>query len=253
MSTESGAPVLGVLGGMGPDATTDFLTRLARLTPADRDQDHVPTLVYSDTSTPGRPQATTGDGPSPLPAMSRGIEFLNEAGCAVIAIPCNNAHFWYGQLAAASAAPIPHIVTATVERLQILAPGIRDVGLMANDGTTRARIYHDHLAQSGMNTLDLTDLGPTSPVMQGIRAVKAGDHATARGLLLLACQDLVERGAQALVIGCTDISAVLPDVTEVGDVPIVDSSDALARASLKELGIEAREDDDRSIQAGQPR
>lgn len=251
MSAESGAPVLGVLGGMGPDATTDFLTRLIRLTPADHDQDHVPTLVYSDPTTPDRPRGMNGEGPSPLPAMLRGIEFLNAAGCAVIAVPCNNAHYWYDDLAAASAAPIPHIVAATATRAQKLAPGVRDVGVMANDGTTRARIYHDYLAESGLRVLDLTDLGPADPVTKGIRAVKAGDLSVARDTVLEGCRLLVQRGARALVVGCTDISAALADTPEVDGTPIVDSSDSLARASLERLGRATRHEN-QPVHARQP-
>jgi len=238
---------------MGPDATTDFLTRLARLTPADRDQDHVPTLVYSDTSTPDRSEAITADGPSPLPALLRGIEFLNGSGCGVIAIPCNSAHHWYDQLASTSAAPIPHIVDAAATRLANLGAGGRAAGVMATDGTTRAGIYHHRLSRFGISSLDLTDLGSTNPIMKGIRAAKAGDQPAARDLLLAGCRQLIERGAEALIFGCTDISAALAEVTDVDGVPVVDSSESLAQACLIALGIDARVDDDRSAKAGQPR
>lgn len=149
--------VLGVLGGMGPAATADFLLRLARLTPAARDQDHLPTIVYFDPLTPDRSDAILGRGPSPLQAM-----------------------------------------------------------------------------------LHLTYLGATNPVMRGIRARKAGREAAARETLHAAAQQLVGRGAGALVLACTDVSAALAGVTSIDGTPVLDASDCLALASLDHLARPTR-------------
>jgi len=228
-------PVLGVLGGMGPAATADFMARLARLTPADRDQDHIPTIVYSDPTTPDRSDAILGNGPSPLPALVRGIEFLNRAGCALIAIPCNTAHYWYADLAGRSRAPILHIVDATADRLRSRG-GVGTVGVLATDGTIRAGIYQERLGAAGMGTVDLTDQGDRNPVMRGIRAVKAGREAEARDLLHAAATELVRRGADVLVVGCTDVSVALAGSASVAGVAVVDASDCLALAAVDKLG-----------------
>jgi aspartate racemase len=230
MATE----VLGVLGGMGPAATADFLLRLARLTPAARDQDHLPTIVYSDPQTPDRSDAILGRGPSPLPALLRGIEFLNQAGCALIAIPCNSAHHWYEQMADHSTVPILHIADAAAGRLRH-RPGVRTVGVLATDGTIRSGIYQPRLGAAGVATLELAGLGEANPVMRGIRAMKAGQEAVARETLRTAGQQLVGRGAQALVLACTDVSAALAGVTEIDATPVLDASDCLAQASLDRL------------------
>ncbi|HEY8452393.1 MAG: amino acid racemase [Micromonosporaceae bacterium] len=223
-----------MLGGMGPAATADFLARLARLTPATRDQDHVATLVYSDPSTPDRSDALVGRGPSPLPAMIRGVEFLSRAGCALIAIPCNTAHHWYDELAERSAVPVLHIVEAAVHRLRGY-PDVRTVGLLSTDGTVRAGIYHDPLRRRGVTVLDLSDRGEASPVMRGIRALKAGKRDDARRELCAAGHQLAERGAQLLLVACTDVSAALPDVDSIAGRPLLDAADCLALASLDRL------------------
>lgn len=232
MTTE---PFLGVLGGMGPAATADFLHRLTRLTPGDRDQDHVPTIVYSDPRTPDRSDAILGHGPSPLPAMLRGVDFLNRAACPLIAIPCNTAHYWYDELARRSAAPILHIADAAAEQLRCAPRPPRTVGVMATDGTVRAGIYRSRLGAASMTTVDLTDLGADNPLMRGIRAMKAGDEAGARGALVGAGERLVGRGADTLVVGCTDISAALAGITELAGAPVLDAADCLARACLAKL------------------
>jgi aspartate racemase len=230
---------LGVLGGMGPAATADFLARLARLTPAARDQDHIATIVYSDPATPDRSDAILGHGESPLPALLKGIDFLNRVGCALIAIPCNTAHHWYRDLAARSAAPVLHIVDATADRLRS-ASDIDTVGVMATDGTLRAAIYQDRLGAAGIRTAHLTELGDRNPVMRGIRAMKAGRDDQARDLLHDAGHELVRRGAQALVVGCTDVSAALAGTTSVAGVEVLDASDCLALAAIDKLGRRSR-------------
>lgn len=229
------SPLLGVLGGMGPAATADFLAKLAAYTPAERDQEHISTIVYSDPTTPDRSDAILADGESPLPAMFRGIAFLDEAGCDLIAIPCNTAHYWYDDLAAATTVPVVHIVDAVVAQIERDAPDVTTVGLMATDGTVRSGIYEKVLAQSGRSVIDLTDLGPDNPVMAGIRAVKAGALDGARDILLNAIRELVGRGADGIVYGCTDVSAVLDIPPEGVDVRAWDASDALAVACVKRL------------------
>lgn len=225
---------LGVLGGMGPAATADFLQRLARLTPATRDQEHLPTIVYSDPRTPDRSDAILQQGPSPLPAMRHGIEFLNRAGCALIAIPCNSAHFWYEELASHSDVPVLHIADATAERLRTL-PGLRSAGVMATDGTLHAEIFQTRLRDAGIAALCPADRSPGNPVMRGIRCMKAGDPAGAQELLVAGAQALITQGADALVIGCTDISAALAGIDEIDSVPLLDAADCLAYAAIGKL------------------
>ena len=96
------ADFLGVLGGMGPLATADFLRKLVKKTPAGIDQEHIPVLLYGDCTIPDRTANIVGGGLSPLPKLLDGIRFLNESGAKVICIPCNSAHCWYEEMQAAS-------------------------------------------------------------------------------------------------------------------------------------------------------
>ena len=235
MSMGFRAPILGVLGGMGPAATADFLARLARLTPADRDQDHIPTIVYSDPSTPDRSDSMLGNGPSPLPALVRGIEFLSAAGCSLIAIPCNGAHYWYDELAEVSTAPIANIIDATAERIAGLGGDTREVGIMATEGVCVSGLFRSRLEQRRLRAIDLTDLGDENPVTRGIKLAKAGRIAEAGQLLRLGAETLVERGAQVLIFGCTDISMALPAADTMHGVPVLDASDCLASSCISRL------------------
>lgn len=94
--------LIGVLGGMGPLATIDFMQKVIDATPAERDQDHVPLIVYSVPQIPDRVGAACAGTDEPLPAMLAGIRTLEKAGVEAIAIACNTAHAWYDQLAAST-------------------------------------------------------------------------------------------------------------------------------------------------------
>ncbi|NCY26523.1 MAG: aspartate/glutamate racemase family protein, partial [Alphaproteobacteria bacterium] len=109
--------MLGVLGGMGPLASAEFMRSLTLQTPALRDQDHLPAILVSDVRVPDRTAARLGTGPDPLPALLRGIRILEGAGCGAIAIPCNTAHGWFDAMQAATALPILHIVDAAAADL----------------------------------------------------------------------------------------------------------------------------------------
>ena len=228
-------PVLGVLGGMGPAATADFMAKLAARTRADRDQDHIATLVYSDPSTPDRSDAMLHGGPDPLPALLHGIEYLCAAGVAAIAVPCNSAHYWFAQLSESASVPLLNIVDAVASQIQHDHGRPMVLGLMSTDGTARSGVY-GQLADHGHEVIDLTDLGQESPVQQGIRAVKAGEFDKARQVLTQAAGLLADRGAQGLIYGCTDISAVLGPTPSGVTVPVWDSATALADACLARLG-----------------
>src|SRR5690625_5256157 len=226
---------LGVLGGMGPAATADFMAKLANRTPAARDQDHFRTVVYSDPTTPDRSDAILGQGASPLPAMVDGIHFLERSGADLIAIPCNTAHYWYDQLQAVTQVPIVHMVEAVNAQIAADAPEARTVGLLATDGTVASGIYHDVLGRLGRRVLALECEDASNPIMIGMRAVKAGDLTLARKSLTTAMNDLVEMRAEGVVYGCTDVSAALDVPPEKILVHAWDSADALAANCVSRL------------------
>lgn len=228
-------PTLGVLGGMGPAATADFLIKLARRTPAERDQDHLRTVVYSDPTTPDRSDAILGQGDSPLAAMRTGVKFLEDSGVDLIAIPCNTAHYWYEEIVASTTIPVVHMVEAVNTQIATQAPDIDTVGLLATEGTVRSRIYHEVLGRLGLTVLTPGEGEPGNPVMEGIRAVKAGDIGTARQQLLHAITILTQMGAQGIIYGCTDVSAALDHPDPRSPIHTWDAADALAASCVQQL------------------
>ena len=231
---ESVGPVLGVLGGLGPAATADFLSKFTEATDASVDQEHIASITYQNPSTPDRSTAILQGGESPLPALLHGIRFLNGVGVDLIAIPCNSSHHWFDDLVAASEAPIANIVDAVAEQIACDRGAPMALGLLSTDGTAKSGVY-SLLGERGHTVLDLTDLGELNPVPQGIHAVKAGDLEEGRRLFLEAIDLFRQRGAEGIIFGCTEVSAALGGTNLEGDLPMWDSSEALARACAKRL------------------
>jgi aspartate racemase len=223
--------ILGVLGGMGPLASAHFMVRLTLLTPAERDQDHIPAMLWSDPRVPDRTAARLAGGADPLPALLRGIRGLEAAGCGAIAIPCNTAHGWFAEMQAATPLPILHIVDAAAAALA--KAGIRPgpVGLMGTAGTLAMRLYQGRMAAQGWDCLVPTETEMASRVTPAIALVKANRVAEAYAPLAEVAGALAARGARAVVLGCTEIPLGIAAGPAL-PFPVVDTIDALALAAI---------------------
>ncbi|MFJ9907061.1 aspartate/glutamate racemase family protein [Streptomyces sp. NPDC101152] len=227
--------VIGILGGMGPAATADFYAKLVATTPGTSDQDHLRTVIWSDPTIPDRTEALLGDGPDPTPWLLDGGRVLREAGATVIAIPCNTAHAFVPRIVDHVGLPIVHMIGEVARHLTTLNPRIRTVGLLATSGTLRAGLYQEWLEGAGIRLLLPDAADQEDEVMTAIHAVKAGARdATATALLSRAARRLTERGAQAVIAGCTEIPLGLP--ADAVDVPLIDPSLVLAQALVRRAG-----------------
>ena len=223
-----GSKLLGVLGGMGPLATVDFLHKLIEETPARVDQDHIPVIAYSVPQIPERPPAIIGRGESPLPMMLDGVLTLKRAGAHTLAIACNTAHFWYDDLLRQGGLPILHIADAACDGLA----GRQRVGLLATQGTLAAGFYQARLHAHGIACLLPSDEDQRMLVLPAIECVKRTDLAQGHALATRAAQHLLDRGAQAIIMGCTEIPPALEYQASAVSAHCIDATRALARACV---------------------
>lgn len=221
--------VVGVLGGMGPLATIDFMRKVLDATPAGRDQDHVPMIVSCLPQIPDRTAAFRGEGASPLEAIVDCGRRLESAGADLIVMPCNTAHLWFDAVQARLQRPMLHLVDAALREAHTLAGLQARLGLLATDATIASGLYiNRHLPQAPAPAWLLpTASEMLEQVMPGIDAVKAGRLETGLALLSEAARALGRRGADVIVLGCTEIPVVL-DAAACG-LPVVDATAALAR------------------------
>ncbi len=225
--------ILGVLGGMGPLASAHFMVRLTLLTPAGCDQEHIPTMLWSDPRVPDRGAARFGTGTDPAPALLHGLRVLEAAGCGAVAIPCNTAHAWIAEMRAATRLPILDIIDAAAADLRRQGLPRGTIGLMGTATTLRMRLYQDRLEHAGWTTILPDDAEMDRAVTPAIAAVKANRVAEAYAPLADTVASLKRRGADAVVLGCTEIPlGIGAGPWESLGIPLVDTIDALARAAI---------------------
>jgi aspartate racemase len=223
--------VLGVLGGMGPLASAQFMLRLTLLTPATRDQEHIPTVLWSDPRVPDRTVGRLSGGADPLPWLLRGIAGLQRAGCSAVAIPCNTAHGWYDEMRDAADVPILHIVDAASEELRRLDITHGRIGVMGTQATLAMRLYQDRLGALGWDCITPSQHEMDRLVSPAIALVKANRVAEAFPPLSEVVHSLSKRGAMAVVLGCTEIPLGIQAGPPL-ELPVIDTIDGLARTAI---------------------
>ena len=234
MSFKDRPDLVGVLGGMGPLATSDFVAKLIAATPAERDVVLVPLVVSSCPHLPSRvapildPKAR-----SPSPELLDRLAFLLGAGARLIVMPCNTAHHWHAELAEA-ARPVPFLHIADTAADELARRGVSGpVGLLATEGTVKSGFYQKRLAARGFGCVLPAAEVMRAVVLPGIAHVKANRLAEAASLFREAITRLErDGGAKTVILGCTEIPAAFPAGDRWLEERCVDANQALARATV---------------------
>ncbi len=222
--------IIGILGGMGPEATVDFYREIIRLTPASRDQEHIPVLIYSNTRIPDRMAAILDGGEDPLPHLIDSARILESAGAGIIAMPCNTAHFYVERLRRKITIPVLHMIEETLLDLQVRYPEVRTIGLLATAASIRTRIYQTAFAPPGLTIIVPTESGQER-IMAAIRDIKAGrNREQARKTVENIGADLVTAGAEAVILGCTELPLVFESQSRL--CPVLNPTRILAQAAV---------------------
>ncbi|ALN71229.1 aspartate/glutamate racemase family protein [Aureimonas sp. AU20] len=234
---------IGILGGMGPEATVLLMQKLIQAVPAQDDADHVPLLVDQNPQVPSRIlHLIEGTGEDPGPTLAAMAARLERAGAQAIAMPCNTAHHYALAIRSAVAVPFIDMVAEAVARARTLADGSGRVGLLASPAVRRIALFEPAFEAAGLVPVYLE---ADEALLSVIRRVKAeGPTAAARAGLAEASASLAERGASVQMIACTEFS-LLSDAMAPG-VRSFDAMDCLveaivAFALLKEPARDMRE------------
>jgi aspartate racemase len=227
---------IGVAGGVGPAATVDFLDKIVRNTSARCDQEHIKVIVEQNPQIPDRTAHLTGDGVDPTIALYATCKRLEDAGASILAIPCNTAHAFVGRIQPFLSIPIINMLIETAGYIRENHGESPKIGLLATSGTIASRVYHEAFASAGLEIL-VPDAENQERVMRAIygpKGVKAGfTEGECLDDLLLALSSLARRGANAIVLGCTELPLLLAqnEAFPVAGktVAVLDPTDILAR------------------------
>ena len=220
--------ILGVIGGLGPIATAHFMELVINMTDVQTDQEHLPVIVYNMPFIPDRTAYILDNTKeNPLPMMLTIGKALQEQGADCIAVPCVTAHYFMDTLEAGVSVPLINGVRETVAHLK--ENGIQKVGIMATDGTIQSGIFHKELEKQGLQPIAPLAAAQADVMHLIFNNVKAGKPAE-MDRFLSATEDLRAQGAQAIVLGCTELSLIKRD-EKIG-AGFIDAMEVLARQSV---------------------
>lgn len=226
-------PIVGIFGGMGPEATANFYAEIVRLTPAKHDQEHLPVLIYSLPQVPDRSTCIATGSREIVPYLTHAVRKLQSGGASFIAIPCNTVHYYHADMQNAARIPVLNMITETADAVQRDHPKAKTIGLLATNGTVRSKLYENEFTKRGLKVLLLPETLQQCCVMDAVYSIKSGgSKQTQADLLACAADDLIARGADVVVLGCTEIPLAF-DVKR-SRVPVVNATQALARAAIRE-------------------
>ena len=146
-------PIIGIIGGMGPEATLELFRLMLAATPVQKDQDHHHIIIDNYAQIPDRTAAILGQGPDPLPALTESARRLEQAGAAFLTMPCNTAHNWLSPLSDAVKIPVLDMITATAQCVASHTPAIQTVGVLATRGTIQAELYQRGVMDRNVDVL----------------------------------------------------------------------------------------------------
>ncbi|MBW2149158.1 MAG: amino acid racemase [Deltaproteobacteria bacterium] len=226
--------VIGILGGMGPEAAVDIFHRIVKSTPARKDQEHLRILIDNNPKVPDRQEAILKGGPSSAPEMIKMARGLERQGAELLIIACNTAHYYLSEVRASVQVPVLSIIEETLDAVRRQVPGIRAVGILMSAGLARVGIY-----QEAFRNADIEPLVPQGPDLEEVQRiiyrVKEGSHGDGELTALRAVMaSLMRRGAQAMALGCTELPVLCKGHTF--DVPVIDGNQVLAEAAVREAG-----------------
>ncbi|MDE2079591.1 MAG: aspartate/glutamate racemase family protein [Patescibacteria group bacterium] len=217
---------IGILGGMGPLAGVELQRRIIEYTPADRDQDHLEVVCFTNPHISDRSiSLANDDGKKFAEQLDASLKVLARARVDCIAIPCNTAHARFEELQRGVSVPIVNMIGLVLEALE-MNPELTPIGLLATDGTIKGGMYQSN--PRGVGRWFIPGAEIQAGVMRAVSLIKGGRGGEALPLLRSAVRDVAGRGAKTVVLGCTEISLYRKEIGAMG-CRLIDPLDLLAR------------------------
>jgi aspartate racemase len=225
--------VVGILGGMGPAATLDLISKILKHTPATVEQDHLRILVDINPKVPDRVAAILEGKKDIIPVLTGMAQGLERMGADLLAISCNNAHYYWEAVREAVKIPVLHMIRETASALSNTSPSPPRAGLLATSAMIRIGLYEHILKEAGIATMVPTQL-MQERLTEVILGVKGNvDPRELKSLLDEPIAEMAARGVNDIVIGCTEIPIVLPFSNTHG-IRFWDATEILAMAILRD-------------------
>jgi aspartate racemase len=206
--------MIGIVGGMGSHATVSFFQQLINHSHAKKDLEYMEILIHNNTNIPDRTAGILYDGNDPLPELLRSVKTLENGGAGIIVLACITAHYFYERLEQSlTTAKIFHIVKETVDYTCSHHPNLKNVGVLATEGTLKTQLWQKEFGKRQINTLVLPDqlqIKYFNNVVYGNKGIKAGyRNVGLKKTLLAGCKELINMGAEVIIGACSELPLMI--------------------------------------------
>jgi aspartate racemase len=224
---------IGILGGMGPEATALLMMRVIQLTPAEDDSDHVPLIIDNNTQVPSRIKALIeNNGADPGPVLQQMAKQLELNGAQALAMPCNTAHYYARQIEEGVRIPLLNMLELSAQQVAEHPLKPKVVGVLGSPAVKKIGLFDNVFMR-----WDIAVIYPQNQtlILNAIRAIKSDNQVDqARRIFQQACRELSDSGADILLVGCSEFSIISDAIPEPLDY--VDTIDVLAQAVVDFAG-----------------
>ncbi len=232
---------IGIVGGVGPEASNKFCELLIKRKRKLKDQDNIPFIHYCNPQIPDRTEFILGEGEDPIPELIRSCLELEKINADFIVIPCNTAHCFLDKIQENVSIPIVDMTKVLIKKIITERPLIKRVGVLATTGSIKSRLFEDYLNSLGIETVAPDEIEQEALVMEAIygkKGIKTGKKAHPKRLLLQAAENLIQQGAEAIILGCTEIPLVLKQKDFA--IKLYDPMDILAKEIVQYVESEEK-------------
>jgi len=230
---ETKKATLGILGGMGPEATSVLYKRITDRTVVSRDQDHLNILIYSHAELPDRTGCILcGEGERLWDQLAEDVQLLRNAGCQYLAVPCNTCHFFAERFQKEMDGHFINMIEETAK--YVAERRFRKVGILATDGTLKADLYRKALEALDVEVIypdDFSQKAVMSLIYDQIKRGEKGDKHLFQGI----AQHMHGRGCEAVVLACTELSVFAVNYELTGGF-YIDAMEVLAKSCIETCG-----------------
>lgn len=227
---------IGILGGMGPEATIYMFRLIVQLTKVEKDQDHIPIIVFNNPKIPDRTAAIVRGGPSPLPYLVDSAISLEKAGADFILMPCVTAHYFYKEIVKHINIPFLHLLEESIDYVKRELGHVKRIGLLATDGTVQTGLFQEFFYKKGIEIIVPGKEGQNL-IMKALyqkEGVKAGYKERPREMILQVLQQLIRDKVEGVIAGCTEIPLLLSQSDM--EIPFINPLWIVARKSICKAG-----------------
>lgn len=220
---------IGILGGMGPQATVDAMNKIIKNTRANCDQEHIPVITVCIPDIPDRTKSILNKNDKPLEKMVEYLRILENANVGCIIIPCNTAHFWFDRLQESTHTKMISIVESAIQYIK--NSNIHEVYILATTATISTQLYQKEFVNNKIN-FTIPSSVFQNLIMESIYKYKAGEYAKAKEIMNSIIKNYTLKDDKKFLLACTEIPLILEDWIKIHPNLFIDATDLLIKNAI---------------------